>query len=311
MEKLTAHTEPGLGNWKIPRDGTYRYLYDTWQPLALLVLTVCFTAIFYSVYTPFATIPSNDLFYCNADGNLVKALGWYKPLWDPELYFTVNIAFGKFAFSTAKVIDAVWDAVVARGGQMLVAMVAYRILRRSLTLTMEASTVTMPTVATLYCHQIQVTSLRRLLQDISWHKGSPNTHLRRPIYLGKMRLLMQAFSCLYVLSFATLLSVTTGYRAQLSGYYGYDADKPSQLQPVGEISLPSIVVCNGSRVGLSELPIYAREQIPLPVEGLTAESQTYKITDLIDNSQDFEEPYGVFFDCKSCNLAIAACMSVT
>jgi hypothetical protein len=27
-------------------------------------------------------------------------------LWDPSLYFTVNIAFGRFAFSTVKVIDA-------------------------------------------------------------------------------------------------------------------------------------------------------------------------------------------------------------
>ena len=308
MEKLTADTEPGLGSWKIPRDGTCRYLYDAWQPLALFVLTVCFTAIFYSVYTPFATIPANDLFYCNADGNLVKADGWYRPLWDPELYFTVNIAFGKLAFSTAKIIDAVWDAVVARGGQMLAATVAYRTLRRSLTLTMEASIVTMPTVATLYCHQIQIVSLRALLHEIFLHRGSPHPQRRRPTYLGKIRLLMQAIACLYVLSFATLLSVTTGYRAQLSGYYGYDADNPSQLQPVGEISRPSMVVYNGSRVGLSDSPIYAREQVRLPVERLDPDSQTYKITDLIDKSQDFEEPYGVFFDCKPCNPATTACI---
>ena len=119
------------------------------------------------------------------------------------------------------------------------------------------------------------------------------------MYLGKIRLFMQTFSCLYVLSFATLLSVTTGYRAQLSGYYGYDADKPSQLQPVSEISRPSMVVYNGSRVGLPDSPIYAREQVPLPAEGLSANSQTYKLIDLIDKSQDFEEPYGVLFDCKS------------
>lgn len=122
---------------------------------------------------------------------------------------------------------------------------------------------------------------------------------------------MQAFSCLYVLSFATLLSVTTGYRAQLSGYYGYDADKPSQLQPVGELSLPSMVIYNGSRVGLSESPMYALKQVPLPKEGLNIDSQTYKTTDLIDNSQDFEEPYGVFFDCKSRSLAVAACIRGT
>lgn len=79
------------------------------------------------------------------------------------------------------------------------------------------------------------------------------------MYLGKVRLFMQAFSCLYVPPFATLLSVTTGYRAQLLGYlyYGYDAEKPGQLQPFGEISQPSIVIYNGSRFGLSYSRIYA------------------------------------------------------
>ncbi|GAB7333330.1 hypothetical protein MBLNU13_g04957t1 [Cladosporium sp. NU13] len=114
---------------------------------------------------------------------------------------------------------------------------------------------------------------------------------------------MQAFSCLYVLSFATLLSVTTGYRAQLSGYYGYDANNPSQLQPVGEISWPSMVVYNGSRVRLLHSPIYAREQIPLTAEDLGVDSQTWKIAGLIDNSEAFEGPYGMFFVSTSPSTA--------
>jgi hypothetical protein len=280
----------------IPRDGVRRYLYDTWQPLTLLLLTTCFTAAFYSNYHSPASQKPGDFFFCNADGNVEKSEASYQPLWDPRLYFTVNIAFGRFAFSTVKVIDAGWDAVVGRGGQMLAAVLAYRTLRRSLTLTMETCTVTVPTIVTLYCHQVQVTSLGKLVHDIFWHWGSTHQKGQRPIYLGKCRLGVQVFICTYVMIFATLVSVMSGYRAQLTGYFGYDPESASQLQPIGELTQPRMVVFNGSRIGLSDPPIYEREKIPFPP--LDGTVTLYNISEFIDNSRDFEEPYGVLVDCE-------------
>jgi hypothetical protein len=298
MENPTSHNEPGpeSSRWKIPRDGVWRYLYDIWQPLVLLLLTTCFTAAFYSTYNPQVSQNPDNLFFCNADGNVEKSEPEYQSLWDPDLYFTVNIAFGRFAFSIVKVIDAGWDAVIGRGGQMLAAVLAYRTLRRSLTLTMETSTVTMPTVATLYCYQVQLVSLGKLTKDILSHRTSTHPKRQRPIYLGKLRLGMQMLICGYVLLFATLVSVMSGYRAQLTGYFGYDPQSASQLQPVSEISQPRMVVFNGSRIGLSDSPIYAREKIPIPpIEGT---GTRYNISELIDDSRDFEEPFGVLVDCK-------------
>jgi hypothetical protein len=267
-----------------------------WQPFTLLLLMTCFIAAFYSTYNPQVSQHPDDLFFCNADGNVEKSEPKYQSLWDPNLYFTVNIAFGRFAFSTVKVIDAGWDAVIGRGGQMLAAVLAYRTLRRSLTLTMETCTITMPTVATLYCHQVQVISLGKLIQDIFWHKGSTHPNRRRPIYLGKIRLGMQVFICGYVLIFAALVSVMSGYRAQLTGYFGYDPESASQLQPVGELTHPRMVIFNGSRVGLSDSPIYVRDKIPIPP--LDGTRTRYSVSEFIDNSHDFEEPYGVLVDCE-------------
>jgi hypothetical protein len=141
-----------LRDCKVPRDGMRRYLYDIWQPLALLVITVSFTAVFFTKYDPYSSTPSRyDRFFCNADGTLERVDAFYRPFWDPQLYFSINIPFGRFPFSRAKVIDAAWDAVVGRGGQFVAAVLAYRTVRRSLTLTMETCSVPIPAVASLYC----------------------------------------------------------------------------------------------------------------------------------------------------------------
>jgi hypothetical protein len=106
---------------------------------------------------------------------------------------------------------------------MLAAVLAYRTLRRSLTLTVVTCTVTMPTIATLYCRQIQVTSLGKLIQDIFWHPGFTHPKRKRPIYLGKYRLGMQVFICGYVLIFATLVSVLLANLRSLEWSYSTGA----------------------------------------------------------------------------------------
>lgn len=193
-------------------------MYDIWQPLTLLVLTVSFTVAFYATHSSYASTDPNELFFCNADGNVDETVNGYRPFWDPNLYFTINVAFGRFSFSTVKVIDAVWDVLVGRGGQTLAAVIAYGVLRRSLTLTLERYIITIPTVASLYCQQIQVMPVIRLTYSAfrQWDFQRPTW--RQPCHTGRLRLSAQVFVCVYVLSFATLVSVMTGYRAQLTGY---------------------------------------------------------------------------------------------
>jgi hypothetical protein len=106
---------------------------------------------------------------------------------------------------------------------------------------------------------------------------------------------MQMLICGYVLLFATLVSVTSGYRAQLTGYFGYDPDMATQLQPIAVLSQPRMVIYNGSRIGLSGSPIYALEKVPIPLQDSTL---SWNMSAFIDNSRDFEEPYGVLVDCE-------------
>ena len=288
-----------LRTWKVPRDGTRRYLYDVWQPLTILVVTASFLGAFYATYNPNALRDPDDLFFCNADGNVELANSRYSPLWDPRLFFTINLAFGQFAFSTAKIIDAGWDTIVGRGGQMVMAVIAYRTIRRSLTLTMETCTVSIPTFAALCCQQVQLIPTGRLIHDVFGHLGSVHTSRSQPVHAGRTRLCMQIIACTYVLSFATMVSVMTGYSAQLTGYYGYDTEEASQLQPVSALSRAGMILKDRDRmrIGISHLPMYASQKTIFP-EIDTALGSRYAIVVLLAKSRDIEEPYGTLIDCR-------------
>lgn len=281
-----------MRKWRVPRDGTCRYLYDIWQPFAWFALTVGFIAAFFATSDPYASMDEDDLFFCNADGKVEKADNHYRPLWDARLYFTVNVAFGQFAFSTVKVIDAAWDTVVGRGGQMVAAMVAYRTLRRSLTLMMETSTVTVPAVASMHYHQVQAISVGRLIHNMFWHWTSKR---RQPPPWGRARLGTQVFVCVYVLSFATLVSIMTGYRARLTGYFGFEAEQTGQLQPTSQLTQPevSMVVYNGTRIGRADSPIFSYDELPF-----LKDDKPFNISEILKSSSELEEPYGTFIDCE-------------
>lgn len=314
--KLASHIEQTMRDWEIPRDGTRRYLYDIWQPLVILVVTASFMGAFYANYTSTASRNPNDLFFCNADGKVEMANSRYRPLWDPRLYFTINIAFGQFAFSTAKIIDAAWDAIVGRGGQMVVAVVAYRTIRRSLTLAMESYAVSIPAVIALYCQQVQLFPVAQLIYNIFRPQDSDRTPKRRPNHLGRIRIGMQIIACSYVLLFSTMVSVMTGYSAQWTGYFGYDAGVASQLQPISKLSRPGMVLFNGARIGLSDSPVqYASRTSIYPpdiAQGMMSNSK-YMVVELLTRSRDLQEPYGTLVDCEYCNyiLALSVELSLT
>lgn len=298
MDKFVSWVRPMLRGGKVPRDGTYRYLYDIWQPLAILVLAFLFPLVFYTTYTTNKSTKPDPLFICNDSGYVEKARNNYNPIWDPRLYFTINLAFGKFAFSTVKAIDAAWDVVIGRGGQVVVALIAYRTLRRSLTLNMETCALAIPTVTSFYCQQIQVFPVIQMTYNLFWSWGDSNRPVwKKPNSSGRLRLAAQIFICIYVLLFATLVSVMTGYRAQLTGYVGHDAQ--SQTIPIRDLVIPRLILSDGDRIGLPNSQLLAFDEIYYPSNANKSRHDTvFDAKEFIETSRDFEEPYGTLVDCK-------------
>jgi hypothetical protein len=265
------------------QSGTRRDFRDVWQPLSIFVLITTFTISFFAAKDSFSS--TDGLFSCNADGSVVPS-GRYQLLWDTKLYFTINMSFGKFSFTAVKVIDACWDTLIGRGGQMLVAVVAYRVLRRSIALSMEICRYPIPTVTAIFCQQIQPNAAWQLLRGM--HTRQSDWH-QIPWASPYLRLTAHILVCVYVLSFPTLVSVSTGYHAELEGYFGQE-----ELIPIDKIYSPQMGLIDGARVGLSEPdePMFFPAIIPL------AEGSSGSIADYLNNSQSFGEPFGVLFDCK-------------
>lgn len=297
MKNFMSWIQPMLLESEIPRDGTRRYLYDIWQPLAILIITFLFTALFYTTYKADSLTKPDAFFICNDNGYVERTRYDYNPLWDPRLYFTINMAFGNFAFSTVKVIDAAWDAVIGRGGQVVAALIAYQTLRRSLTLTMETCTLAIPTVTSFYCQQIHTYSAMQMTYNLFWSWKDFNYPVwRKPNFLGRLRLATQIFTCVYVLLFATLVSVMTGYRAQLTGFVGSSA----QSVPISDLVVPRLVLLDGHRIGLPDSLLLAVDEIPYPSNANKTSifEAVFDVKDFIESTRNFEEPYGTLVDCE-------------
>jgi hypothetical protein len=244
---------------KLERDGARKFLHDIWQPLTLLIVTSVSMASFFPLQNPRAS--TNSPFFCNADGNLkmqTRNGRSYEPLWDPALFFIINITYGELSFTTAKVIDACWDAVIGRGGQMLVAVLAYRVLRRSFTLTGEGNTIPIATITSLYCHRIQIGTTWDLTRTVCLCRGKMHPIPTGILLSSKIRLLAQILVCLYVLAFATLVSVMTGYRAELTGVFDHHETNSTILKPFDGIYRSRMILYDGGRIGLLSNPMGCR-----------------------------------------------------
>lgn len=110
--------------------------------------------------------------------------------------------------------------------------------------------------------------------------------------LNRARLAAHVFVCSYVLAFATLVSVMTGYRTQLTGVFGYVEDNSSLLMPFKNVHQSQMVLFDGERIG--------RSPTPTEIPGMSLTWDEYiknDVTSYISRLHLFPEPYGAFIDC--------------
>jgi hypothetical protein len=232
----------------VPQDGELRYLADAWQPWTILLSTAVFAA---SVLPALGRINTkSDVVSCNADGIVVSPSLASSLVWDADKFFTINLLVNDYSFTQAKVIDAFWDVGVGRGGQAIVAIITYRVLRRSMLLVLEKSEISIPTTTSILCRQIQLLSIWELCREtFSLAKRKAVSRRERAIEIA--RYAMYIFVCGYVLAFATITSVMTGHRANLTGFFGLNNTQTGMSEPLRLLfsGAGRTVVSDGSRIG--------------------------------------------------------------
>lgn len=192
--------------------------------------------------------------------------------WDKSLFLSITLGFGHFNFAEAKAIDIGWDLVVGRGGQLLITLMVYPVVRESLLLCLERTEVPLDTFTSLSFSNISLQSAAMLARDLfrtrkrfmPAAKRSDNEPRRsskgraclaaiarcwKKVTSWNWRFLGLVVASTYVLLFPTVLSAMTGYQAISQAYVKTPGDlslvATSELQHVG------IIVHDGSRIGLS------------------------------------------------------------
>lgn len=218
-----------------------RFFSTHWEPFAIFFSATIFTTIFFPLRS--RSISGREAIICNADGNVISSVGT-EPLWDIEEYFAINMLIPNFTFTQAKVVDACWDIVIGRGGQAICT------LRRSISLTMEGSALSVSAVTAICCQQIQLLSTWQLSRDLilQFRRYGHLSTVGRHIKL--VRSGAYIFVCVYVLSFATMASVMTGYRADLTGFFDANNSQAGMTEPLGSIYKAQITLVDGDRVNL-------------------------------------------------------------
>ncbi|RYC65716.1 hypothetical protein CHU98_g530 [Xylaria longipes] len=119
-----------------------------------------------------------------------------------EQTFALDLAYGNFTFTQAKLIDATWDTVIGQGGRLLHGWILYRcVIYPLLVVAMEISTVTYPYYTTLSFSKASFETLLRLLRTL---------HLTTS-YSVLLCTILLIYTLAYTLFFSLIWGTATGY----------------------------------------------------------------------------------------------------
>ncbi|KAM7213210.1 hypothetical protein V8F06_011425 [Rhypophila decipiens] len=158
-------------------------------------------------------------------------------IFDPSGFFQITHGFGDLTFTEVKVIDLIWDIVVGRGGQTILAYFSWKAFSTYFWLSMSTQPITYNSFWAIFLdRQPSLVGIYRVIRDFVSQQA------RR----SKLIMIFVPFSMLFVLVFPIMMSAMTGYRPNLAGFV---ADTTNSLIPFEKFALAAYVIHDGERVG--------------------------------------------------------------
>ncbi|KAK1673443.1 hypothetical protein BDP55DRAFT_695443 [Colletotrichum godetiae] len=190
--------------------------------------------------TVLAFISNTELYgdsACKPDGSFDVEKNQYN-LWSSSGFFQITLAWGKFSFADAKVIDVAWDVIFGRGGQALLTWITWRVFVDYTTTSIQTKPVTYDFFRTIFLQdQPNFWSTWHMVRDFARSRG-----LR-----SKVMMIIMVLVTIFILCFPTLGSAMTGYVANNDAYVqGSDG----MLIPFGGFEVVGYVIHDGWRIGM-------------------------------------------------------------
>jgi len=139
--------------------------------------------------------------HCNFNGAFTPYDDPSISQWDKSGFLYITVAWGRMSFPLAKFIDVVWDTVVGRGVQALLAWTTYAISSQYLTIAIREAPVSYTTYEALAFVPPTFIRTLRLAGDLLMRRGT----------IARLIILWIVLSSLFVLSFSSWATAMTGY----------------------------------------------------------------------------------------------------
>ncbi|KAI3316562.1 hypothetical protein HD806DRAFT_517264 [Xylariaceae sp. AK1471] len=236
--KRTRASKPLQKLWHIVKESWRQACADlrTRWPFALTSIRFWGLLISLGMLLSHSFRPSKSV--CRSDGTF--SLFDVYSYWNPSGFFQINFGFGDFTFTEAKIIDIVWDVVIGRGGQAVMALVAWRAFG-------DYATVSMHTIPLTYTSYIKLilesgpsfVSICRLIRDFKKHR----------CLKSKLVAAWVVFSMLFILAWPTLIAAMSGYAPKIGAYIQINN---TVLIPYDQFQLLAFIIHDGDRVNLTQ-----------------------------------------------------------
>ncbi|KAI0011042.1 hypothetical protein F4779DRAFT_637798 [Xylariaceae sp. FL0662B] len=169
----------------------------------------------------------------------------FSPFWDgydllaPSGFFQITLKFGNFTFTQAKVIDIIWDIVIGRGGQAILAWISWRVFRNYVTTSILSTPITFATFFIVFLQQEpSILSIIRVIRDFSCRRG----------LVSKTAMTFMASSMILTLGWSTLAGSMSGYTTVNESFV---RDPDGNFVPFYRFQPLAYVIHDGWRIGLS------------------------------------------------------------
>lgn len=178
----------------------------------------------------------NTFSHCNYNGHFTPHDQPTLSLWNMSGLLIINVAWGTMSFQAAKCIDIIWDIMIGRAGQAILAWATFKVSSQYLDLAMREAPVSYGTFEALAFVPPSLVNTAKLAADLLLCRG----------WRARLAILWIICNSLFVISFSSLASAMSGYNTNSEAVV---ADSRGQAANYADYQVVQFAINDAWRIG--------------------------------------------------------------